>query len=40
MVIGGAALVVLALITLLLAEPCGETAEVLPDGTVQMIKVG
>ncbi len=40
MVIGGTALIVLGLIALLLAEPRGETAEILPDGTVQMIKVG
>lgn len=40
MVIGSTGLVVLILIALLLAEPRGETAEVLPDGTVQMIKVG
>ncbi|HBG50975.1 MAG TPA: MFS transporter, partial [Gammaproteobacteria bacterium] len=40
MVIGGTGLVVLVLIALLLAEPRGETAEVLPDGTVQMIKIG
>ncbi len=40
LVIGGAALVVLALVALLLLEPRGETAEILPDGTVQLIKVG
>jgi NNP family nitrate/nitrite transporter-like MFS transporter len=40
LVIGSAALVVLVLVALLLLEPRGETAEILPDGTVQLIKVG
>ncbi len=40
MVIGGVAAVVLALVVLLLTEPRGQTAEVLEDGTVQLIEVG
>lgn len=40
LVIGGAATLVLALVILLLREPRGQTAEVLEDGTVQLIEVG
>ncbi|MGK2915777.1 MAG: MFS transporter, partial [Porticoccaceae bacterium] len=40
MVIGGAAAGVLVLVLLLLKEPRGQTAEVLEDGTVQLIDVG
>ena len=39
LVIAGAALVALALVATGLEEPSGHTAEVLPDGTVQMIEV-
>ena len=39
MVIAGAALVTLVAVALFLDEPEGHMAEVLPDGTVQMIKV-
>ena len=39
MVIGGAAVVVLAVVLLFLDEPEGHMTEVLPDGTVQMIEV-
>jgi NNP family nitrate/nitrite transporter-like MFS transporter len=39
MTIGGMALVVLLFIMLFLKEPQGAIAEVLPDGTVQMIEV-
>lgn len=39
-VIGGSALVVLILVAIFLDEPKGQMAEVLPDGTVQMIDVG
>lgn len=39
MVIGGTAGVVLVLMTLFLREPSGQTAEVLEDGTVQLIDV-
>ncbi|HHC71998.1 MAG TPA: NarK family nitrate/nitrite MFS transporter [Thiotrichales bacterium] len=39
LVIAGAALVTLALIALFMEEPSGQMAEVLPDGTVQMIDV-
>ncbi|OOZ39594.1 MFS transporter [Solemya pervernicosa gill symbiont] len=39
MVIGGAAIVVLAAVLLFLDEPAGQMAEVMPDGTVQMIDV-
>jgi len=39
MVIGACALVVLILTALFLKEPKGHMHEVLPDGTVQMIKV-
>ena len=39
LVIAGAALVTLAAIALYLKEPQGHMAEVLPDGTVQMIEV-
>jgi NNP family nitrate/nitrite transporter-like MFS transporter len=39
LVIAGAAVVTLGAIALLLEEPEGHMAEVLPDGTVQMIKV-
>lgn len=38
-VIAGAALLVLVITALLLEEPRGHMAEILPDGTVQMIKV-
>jgi NNP family nitrate/nitrite transporter-like MFS transporter len=40
LVIGGSALVVMVIIALFLDEPKGQMAEVLPDGTVQMIDVG
>ncbi len=40
MVIAGAAVLTLGAVLLLLDEPAGHTAEVLPDGTVQMIEVG
>lgn len=40
MVIAGATLIVLAVIHFLMEEPQGNMAEVLPDGTVQMIEVG
>ena len=39
MVIAGAAVVTLVVVALFLDEPEGHMAEVLPDGTVQMIKV-
>jgi len=39
MVIGAAALVVLIAVALFLEEPKGHMAEVMPDGTVQMIEV-
>ena len=39
MVIAGAAVVTLAAVALFLDEPAGHMAEVLPDGTVQMIEV-
>jgi len=39
MVIAGAAIVTLVLVALFLDEPEGHMAEVLPDGTVQMIEV-
>mgnify|MGYP003571938190 CR=1 FL=1 len=39
LVIGGSALVVMVLVALFLDEPKGQMAEVLPDGTVQMIDV-
>ena len=39
LVIAGAALVALAAVALFLEEPSGQMAEVLPDGTVQMIDV-
>lgn len=39
LVIAGAALVTLAAVALFLEEPKGHMAEVLPDGTVQMIEV-
>jgi len=39
MVIAGAAVVTLAAVALFLEEPQGHMAEVLPDGTVQMIEV-
>lgn len=38
-IIGAAALVTLSAVTLYLEEPAGQIAEVLPDGTVQMIDV-
>ncbi|GIX22119.1 MAG: MFS transporter [Gammaproteobacteria bacterium] len=40
LVIAASALVALFLVIVLLREPRGHTAEVLPDGTVQMIEVG
>ncbi|MCK5662080.1 MAG: MFS transporter, partial [Thiotrichaceae bacterium] len=40
LVIGSAALVVMVVIALVFEEPKGQMAEVLPDGTVQMIDVG
>jgi len=39
MVIAGAAVVTLTVVVLFLEEPEGHMAEVLPDGTVQMIEV-
>jgi NNP family nitrate/nitrite transporter-like MFS transporter len=39
MVIAGAAVLTLAAVALFLDEPAGHMAEVLPDGTVQMIEV-
>jgi NNP family nitrate/nitrite transporter-like MFS transporter len=39
LVIGGSALIVMVLVGLFLDEPKGQMAEVLPDGTVQMIDV-
>ncbi|RKZ39011.1 MAG: MFS transporter, partial [Gammaproteobacteria bacterium] len=39
LVIGASALVVMVFIALFLDEPKGQMAEVLPDGTVQMIDV-
>jgi NNP family nitrate/nitrite transporter-like MFS transporter len=39
LVIAATGLVVLAGVALFLKEPRGATAEVLPDGTVQMIEV-
>ena len=39
LVIAGAAVVTLAAVALFLDEPEGHMAEVLPDGTVQMIEV-
>ncbi|HBE91756.1 MAG TPA: MFS transporter, partial [Gammaproteobacteria bacterium] len=39
MVIAGAAVVTLVIVALFLDEPEGHMAEVLPDGTVQMIEV-
>jgi NNP family nitrate/nitrite transporter-like MFS transporter len=39
LVIAGASLVTLVVVALFLDEPEGHMAEVLPDGTVQMIKV-
>lgn len=39
MVIGAAAVVVFVIVALFLEEPSGQMAEVLPDGTVQMIEV-
>ena len=39
LVIGAAALVVMVLVALFFEEPKGQMAEVLPDGTVQMIDV-
>jgi NNP family nitrate/nitrite transporter-like MFS transporter len=39
MVIGASAIIVFAAIALFLEEPSGQMAEVLPDGTVQMIDV-
>jgi NNP family nitrate/nitrite transporter-like MFS transporter len=38
-VIGLSAIIALAAVALLMKEPAGHTAEVLPDGTVQMIEV-
>lgn len=40
MIIAGAAVITLIATLFLLSEPKGEMAEVLPDGTVQMIEVG
>jgi NNP family nitrate/nitrite transporter-like MFS transporter len=40
LVIAAAALAVLAAVYLMLDEPKGHMAEVLPDGTVEMIEVG
>ena len=40
LVIAAAAVATLAAVTLLLDEPKGHMAEVLPDGTVEMIEVG
>ncbi|WP_349647705.1 MFS transporter [Candidatus Parabeggiatoa sp. HSG14] len=39
LVIGGSALIVMVLVAIFLDEPKGQMAEVLPDGTVQMIDV-
>jgi NNP family nitrate/nitrite transporter-like MFS transporter len=39
LVIGGSALIVMVLVAIFLDEPRGQMAEVLPDGTVQMIDV-
>jgi len=39
LVIGGSALIVMVLVAFFLDEPKGQMAEVLPDGTVQMINV-
>lgn len=39
LVIGGAAMIVMVLVAIFLEEPKGQMAEVLPDGTVQMIDV-
>ena len=39
LVIAGAAVVTLAAVIFFLEEPAGQMAEVLPDGTVQMIEV-
>ena len=39
MVIGGTAVVVLVLLALFMDEPEGHMAEIMPDGTVQMIEV-
>jgi NNP family nitrate/nitrite transporter-like MFS transporter len=39
LVIAGAAVVTLVIVVLFLDEPEGHMAEVLPDGTVQMIEV-
>ncbi len=39
-VIGASALVVMVMVAIFLDEPKGQMAEVLPDGTVQMIDVG
>ncbi|MCK5720280.1 MAG: NarK family nitrate/nitrite MFS transporter [Thiomargarita sp.] len=40
LVIGASALVIMVLVAIFLDEPKGQMAEVLPDGTVQMIDVG
>ncbi|MEL0084011.1 MAG: MFS transporter, partial [Gammaproteobacteria bacterium] len=39
MVIGGTAALVLVLIALFMDDPDGHMAEIMPDGTVQMIEV-
>jgi len=39
LVIAGAAVVTLVAVVFFLEEPAGQMAEVLPDGTVQMIQV-
>lgn len=39
MVIGGSAIVIFLLVALFMDEPAGEIAEILPDGTIEMIKV-
>ncbi len=39
LVIGGAAIVTFLLVALFMDEPEGEIAEILPDGTIEMIKV-
>ncbi|PHZ85130.1 NarK family nitrate/nitrite MFS transporter [Paremcibacter congregatus] len=40
MVIGGSAVIVFLLVAVFMEEPAGEIAEILPDGTIEMIKVG
>ena len=39
LVIGGSAIVILLLVAIFMDEPQGQMAEIMPDGTVQMIDV-